>query len=326
MAYVTFSSRLVQQTSLFERDTPSSCRPFLKWAGGKRQLLPILLPRVPSLRRGRYHEPFIGGGALFFALSARGAFGERKARLSDINPELVNAYQVVRDQVDALMACLRTQVNEEAHFYAVRAQNPKELDPIERAARLLYLNKTCFNGLFRENQKGQFNVPFGHYPNPQICDEDTLYGAHHALQGVAIEESPFDETLQCAKPDDFVYFDPPYAPLSRTSSFVNYHAGGFHETDHIRLVENVTQLANRGVNVMLSNSAAAWVKALYQPFVVEEVYASRNINSKASGRGRVQELLVHAGPYARSLKKMGSDQLNFDKTTDGQPLLLQATA
>ncbi len=297
------SSRSSKQPTLFPEFEFRVYRPFLKWAGGKRQLLPVILPRVPSVRKGRYHEPFLGGGAVFFALKERGLLGTKKARLSDINQELVNAYQVVRDDVESLIGLLKTHKNEEEYYYKMRALDPQTLDPLERASRLIYLNKTCFNGLFRENQKGQFNVPFGRYPHPQICDAEVLLSAHYALKGTTIEVASFEETFEAAASGDFVYFDPPYAPLSPTSSFVNYHAGGFHEKEHIQLADGIQKLAERGVNVMASNSSVPWIRTLYQDCFTEEVLASRSINSRSDKRGRVLELLIHAGPYAKAFQR-----------------------
>lgn len=271
--------------------------PFLKWAGGKRQILPSLMQRTPDLSKARYHEPFVGGGALFFALREGGRLSRKGARLSDINPELVNSYQVVRDHVGPLIRALRRHKNEESHYYEVRALDPKELDPVQRAARLIYLNKTCFNGLFRENRHGHFNVPFGRYADPRFCAEDNLRAASAALQGVEIELQPFEAIAHTAKPGDFVYFDPPYMPVSRTSSFTRYSGPGFGEQAQIRLALLSASLAERGVNVLLSNSVAPLVQQLYQGFLIEEVRASRSINSKTDRRGKVSELLISAGPH-----------------------------
>ncbi|MCS6912804.1 MAG: DNA adenine methylase [Myxococcota bacterium] len=273
--------------------------PFLKWAGGKRQLLPELLRRVPSLRSGRYFEPFVGGGALFFALQQRGLLGRRGARLSDINADLINCYLMVRDQVEPLIQLLSRHRNEETYYYAVRAQDPRTLDPVQRAARLIYLNKTCFNGLFRENRHGLFNVPFGHYARPRFCDPEALRAASYALRGVAIEHSSFEEVEELAQPGDFVYFDPPYVPLSRTARFVQYSAGGFGPERQERLARCVATLAARGVSVLVSNSATPLVRGLYAGFLVEEVQANRAINSRGDRRGKVCELLIRAGPHAR---------------------------
>lgn len=300
-------------------------QPFLKWAGGKRQLLPVLLPRIPSLQNAYYHEPFLGGGALFFALCAQGRLDPKRAHLADINPELINAYQVVRDKIDMLVRELSYHRNEEDHYYQVRAWDPAQLGSVERAARLIYLNKTCFNGLFRENRKGQFNVPFGHYAHPSICDESSLRAASAALQGTSLRVSTFDETIQHVQKGDFVYFDPPYAPISRTSSFAQYHAGGFDEQAHVRLAHMAEQMGTAGVHVMLSNSTAPWLYDLYKNFYVEEVYANRSINSRALGRGRIKELLVHAGPYANAFQPT-NNRLWHPGESNSEPYAYEASA
>ena len=283
-------------------------RPFLKWAGGKRQLLPQLLSRVPGAFR-RYHEPFVGGGALFFALQARQQLPQG-ARLSDINPELVNAYQVVRDRVETLIVLLGAFRNEEDFYYEIRAQDPQTLDPVQRAARLLYLNRTCFNGLFRENRDGRFNVPFGRYRNLQILRENDLRAASRALRGICIEQSSFDALADCVEPGDFVYFDPPYAPLSRTASFTSYSRGGFDDEAQRRLGALVRALSARGVHVLLSNSSAPLIFDIYDhpEHLVEQVLASRAINSRADRRGKVHEVLVAAGPHVDSLRRRQASQ------------------
>lgn len=276
-------------------------RPFLKWAGGKRQLLPELLARLPGTL-GRYHEPFVGGGALFFALSGRGALTPRGARLADINPELINAYQMVRDQVETLIYLLDAFRNEEEFFYQVRGQDPRTLEPVQRAARLIYLNKTCFNGLFRENRRGHFNVPYGHYAAPHFCAANDLRAASRALRGVTIEVSPFSALGDLAQPGDFVYCDPPYAPVSRTASFTNYSSGGFDEDAQRQLADLIVDLGKRGVSVLLSNSAVPFTQTLYERCHVEQVYAKRAINSRGDRRGPVAELLVATGPIADELR------------------------
>lgn len=296
-------------------------KPFLKWAGGKRQLLPELVSRLPESfvraasaaragvsageRGGRYYEPFVGGGALFFALSGRGELNPAGARLSDINPELINAYQVVRDRVETLIKVLEAFRNEEEFFYQVRSQSPQALDPIERAARLIYLNKTCFNGLFRENRRGHFNVPYGHYPSPHFCAPNELRAASRALRGVTIEVSPFRSLAELCRPGDFVYCDPPYAPVSRTASFTSYSSGGFDESAQHELARLIVELGNRGVNVLLSNSAVPFTVALYKDCHVEQILAKRAINSRGDRRGKVPELLVATGPLAEQLRRRG---------------------
>lgn len=292
-------------------------RPFVKWAGGKRQLLPQLLSRVPRSFR-RYHEPFVGGGALFFALRGRQLLPQG-ARLADINPELVNAYQVVRDRVETLIVLLGAFRNEEDFYYEIRAQDPLSLDPVQRAARLLYLNRTCFNGLFRENRDGRFNVPFGRYRNLQILRENDLRASSRALRGVCIEQASFADLNDCVEPGDFVYLDPPYAPLSRTASFTSYSRGGFDDEAQRQLGALVRRLGSRGVHILLSNSSAPLIYDIYDhaDLHVEQVMASRAINSRADRRGKVAELLIAAGPHVDDLRQRGTD-------SQSQPLALSA--
>ncbi len=249
-------------------------------------MLPVLRPCVPETF-GTYHEPFVGGGALFYSLRPE------RAVLGDNNPELVNAYCVVRDDVEALIEGLGTHRYEKGHFLAVRALDPGKLSPIQRAARFIFLNRTCFNGLYRVNGKGQFNVPFGRYANPIICDAANLRACSTALQGVDVRREPFESVLERAVAGDFVYFDPPYLPISATSSFTGYTEDGFGLADHRRLRDVAAALKERGVHVLLSNSAAPAIRELYADgFEVKDVLAARAINSKADGRGAVTELVI----------------------------------
>jgi DNA adenine methylase len=264
-------------------------RPVLKWAGGKGRLLPELLSRLPDSFHA-YHEPFIGGGALFFALAGQGRLG--RAFLSDANPSLIDVYVALRDAVDEVIAALRQHVYEREHFYRVRALRPEALSLPERAARVIYLNKTCYNGLYRENRRGEFNVPFGRYKNPTICDEPNLRAAAWTLQGVAIARRRFSTVLDYAQPGDFVYFDPPYHPLSATANFTSYDRVGFGEADQRQLRDVFATLAERGARAMLSNSDTPFIRELYDGFRVEQVLAARAVNSKANGRGKVAEVIV----------------------------------
>jgi DNA adenine methylase len=280
----------------FARNTSAvevPARPFLKWAGGKAQLLPEILARVPA-RFGCYHEPFIGGGALFFALAGGARLGER-ALLSDLNPNLVQTWAAIRDDVDGVISALAPHVNHEDYFYRVRALEPASLSPAVRAARVIYLNKTGFNGLYRENRAGRFNVPFGRYVNPNTCDEPNLRAVSRALQGVSIETRDFLSVLDRARPDDFVYFDPPYVPVSATASFTAYsRGGGFGHAEQTALRDAFSELASRGVHVLLSNSDVPFVRELYAGFRIEQVWARRPINSNGAARGAVAEVLVTA--------------------------------
>jgi DNA adenine methylase len=265
-------------------DAPKAA-PFLKWVGGKTSLLPELLKHVPARLRG-YHEPFLGGGALFFATRPR------RAVLADDNGELIHCYQQVRDDVYGVLDALARHVYQKAHFQAVRALDPLRLAPAERAARLVYLNKTCFNGLWRVNRAGRFNVPIGRYKNPTFNNPSALISASHALRGAELVHAPFEQALQRSRPGDFVYLDPPYDPVSPTASFASYTAGGFSWEDQKRLAHSCILLNRRGVRFLLSNSATERVRELYKGFEQRMVRAPRFINSKAEGRGRVDELLV----------------------------------
>lgn len=263
-----------------------SPRPFLKWAGGKGQLIQQYLSYFPR-EFDTYYEPFLGGGAIFFYLLPP------QAVLTDLNPELVNVYCCVRDRVEAVIALLEQhqQSHCREYYYQVRS-NPGKT-PVERAARLIYLNKTCFNGLYRENSKGQFNVPMGKYKSPKICHPELLYAVSNTLKHTQIEMQPFDKILEAATTKrDFVYFDPPYHPISATSRFTSYNRYSFHIADQIRLRDAFTELARRGVKVMLSNSDCPLIRELYQGFKIHTIYAGRSINSNAQRRGKITEVLV----------------------------------
>ena len=264
-------------------------RPFLKWAGGKQRLLmqyKRYFPQADTI--GRYFEPFIGSAAVFFHQQYS------QATLSDQNGKLIEVYRLVRDNLDQVLLTLKLHQNESDYYYTIRAQNPADLAPAERVARLIYLNKTCYNGLYRENSKGEFNVPFGRYKNPKICDEARLRAASAVLQGVDLQVSDFAKTVETAVAEDFVYFDPPYVPLSPTSNFTSYNKNGFGQVDQERLAKTVAQLTDLGVKVMLSNSSASLVYDLYgrSPYRLIDIQARRNINSHATRRGPVKELLI----------------------------------
>ena len=276
--------------------TATAAGPFLKWAGGKRQLLPRILDLVPR-RIDTYYEPFLGGGALFFALAARGAF--RRAVLTDTNDELVNCYRAVRDDVESVITALRRFRNTPEHYYRVRAQSPSRLAPVARAARVIYLNRCGYNGLYRVNSSGRFNVPFGRYVRPTICDPVKLRAAARALRAVEIRHADFGEVLGAERfgGDDFVYLDPPYVPVSATASFTAY-AGDFGPAEQQRLASALRALSARRVSALLSNSDCAATRALYRGLDLEAVQARRAINSVGRGRGAVGELLVRSFRYA----------------------------
>jgi DNA adenine methylase len=261
-------------------------RPFLKWAGGKGQLLSQLAPLLPAEPVRRYFEPFVGGGAMFFAMEPRVAI------LSDINPELIDVYTAVQRDVEGLIAALAPHRYEEAYYYEVRAWDPAELPLLDRAARTIYLNRAGFNGLYRLNSKGGFNVPFGRHTNPTLCDAPNLRACSRALADAHIEVRRFDAILDHAEPSDFVYLDPPYVPLSATSNFTSYSATSFDEPEQRELAEVFRELTRRGVKAMLSNSNAPLVHELYEGFDIQLVSARRNINSKATSRHAIHEVLV----------------------------------
>ena len=287
-------------------------RPLLKWAGGKRQLLPVLRQYYPDSFR-RYVEPFFGSGAVFFDLYNAGRLTDRHARLIDNNPDLVGCYRTLRDSPEAVIAALEPLA--EGHraggarfFYDVRDGRFNPARAVadgtyapELAAMLIYLNRTGFNGLFRLNRRGEFNVPAGRYKNPRICDADHLRDVAGALGGnrISIERGSFEQSLADAASGDFVYCDPPYAPLSRTACFAQYTAGGFSMTDQERLQQAVVAAAERGAIVVVSNSSAREIEEMYRSAAarraglrVRRVPARRAINSRASLRGPVDELIV----------------------------------
>ncbi|GAB4364633.1 MAG: DNA adenine methylase [Elainellaceae cyanobacterium] len=266
--------------------SPVSPRPFLKWAGGKGQLIQQYLPYFPRNFR-TYYEPFLGGGAIFFHLLPP------QAMLTDINPELVNVYRCIRDRVDAVIALLEQHQQQHCRDYYYQMRSTVSEDAVERAARLIYLNRTCYNGLYRENAKGQFNVPMGRYKAPKVCNLDLLRSVSQALQSTEIALESFDAVLTRARTSqDFVYFDPPYHPISATSRFTAYSRYSFHPADQIHLHDTFVELANRGVKVMLSNSDCPFVRDLYQNFTIHTITASRAINSNAQRRGKITEVLV----------------------------------
>ncbi len=271
--------------------------PFVKWVGGKRQLLQqfkdrgLYPPAAFDPIRNTYFEPFVGGGAVFFDLLPS------KAVLSDSNAELVATYNIIKNDVEKLIASLRKHIYEKEYFLAMRAKGVHELSDLQIASRFIYLNRTCFNGLYRVNSKGQFNVPFGAYSNPRICDAENLRKVALALRNVRIEHENYDHVLKRAKKGDFIYFDPPYHPLSETSSFTSYTANGFTADDQIKLRDTFVALHERGCFVMLSNSSAPFINEIYSSVPVNsieihDVYAGRNINAVAKGRGRVAEVVV----------------------------------
>jgi DNA adenine methylase len=300
-------------TRLSEPPAPT-LRPFLKWAGGKRQLLPALRRFYPA-EFGRYFEPFVGSGAVFFDLTAGGRLDGRRAFLTDSNTDLVGCYRAVRDWPGEILGQLERLArghasNPTEHFYRTRERfNRQRMRLADRAdgytpalaAMLMYLNRTAFNGLFRLNAAGGFNVPAGRYVNPRIVDHALVEAVSAALRrkSVSIELAPFEHALERAEPGDFLYFDPPYAPLSATARFTSYTQRPFALADHARLRDAAVELASRGCHVMVSNSSAGEIATLYEdPHVaraglrVHRLPARRAINSRASARGPIVEFLL----------------------------------
>lgn len=265
-------------------------KPVLKWAGGKSQLLSQLRALFPE-RCERLLEPFVGGGAVFLA-----AHASLRTKINDANPEIANLYQSIRDRPTELMAALDALAARysEHHYYDVRSAEPA--DPVERAARTLYLNKTGFNGLYRQNARGTFNVPFGKRVEcPRLYGRENLLRISQRLASVEIANVDFETLLDEAGEGDFVYCDPPYEPLSATSSFNAYKAGGFSRSEQVRLKEACERAVARGAKVAVSNSAAEFIQRLYAEHTVHSVSARRSINSNASGRGEIREILVQLG-------------------------------
>ncbi len=264
--------------------------PFIKWAGGKRQILKHLISSLDKFRN--YHEPFLGGGALFFELYNRNMIN--KAYLYDYNIELINTYNVVRTDVFSLINELKNPLykNEKGAFYKIRSLGVN--NNIQGAARFIYLNKTAYNGLYRVNSEGKFNAPFGKYDRITLVDQEKLLLDSKALQKAELLACDFSEVTKYAKKDDLIYFDPPYQPLSKTSNFTSYTDKCFSENDQVRLAEVFKGLVAKGCNVMLSNSNTKLIHELYAEYNIEEVYANRAINSKGNKRGKISELIVRS--------------------------------
>lgn len=285
----------MRETGTREQMNPS---PIVKWAGGKGQLLSQFEPFFPA-SFGRYLEPFVGGGAVFFHLYGRSRLAHKEITLIDHLEELINCYRCVKNQLEDLIAELRRHEPHRLdgdYYYRVRGwdRQPDYADrsDVERAARTLFLNRTCYNGLYRVNRRGQFNVPFGRYRNPTICDIDNLRATSRALQGATLLVGDFSHCLEVAGPGDFVYLDPPYHPLSDTASFTSYTSLDFGVEDQERLAALFCELDRRGCQVMLSNSSTDFIRDLYDGYEQVEVQAIRAISCKGDERGAIPELLV----------------------------------
>ena len=266
--------------------------PVVKWGGGKRQLLPQILPLIPK-RMSAYCEPFLGGGAVLFALQPR------RALVNDLNQDLITVYRVIKENADALIEHLSHHENTPEYFYRIRdLDRDKEayaaMSDVEKASRLLYLNKTCYNGLFRVNASGAFNSPYGHYRRPNIVNEQTIRGVSRYFNSCDITffSGDFASVLEQVPKGGFVYLDPPYDPVSDTASFTGYNRGGFGREEQVRLKECCDALTARGVKFLLSNSATPFIRELYGSYRVSIVQARRAVNSVASRRGAIEEVLV----------------------------------
>lgn len=291
IATIEKKSALTPRVSLKRNDL---LQPFLKWAGGKRQLVPEIRKYIPQKFK-LYFEPFIGAGAVLFDLQPQAAL------INDANEELINCYRVIQEDPEALIAHTREHRNTEEYYYQLRSvdRDPgfKKLSLLERASRIIFLNKTCYNGLFRVNSQGQFNVPFGKYANPVIVDEIVIRAVSRYFNDahVQISNDDFETALSGASRGDFVYLDPPYDPLSDTSSFTGYNLNSFGRDEQRRLQRVCDDLTRRGCKVLLSNSATDFVRELYSDtsrYTMVEVEASRNINSVGTSRGKISELLI----------------------------------
>ena len=271
-------------------------KPFVKWAGGKRQLIPILNQNLPE-SFGMYYEPFLGGGALLFHILTDK--NGQKCSISDLNSDLVLAYTTIRDRIDALITSLKNheknyQKNSESYYYSIRESNPRS--EIEKTSRLIFLNRTCFNGLYRVNSKGKFNVPLGKYSNPNIVNEENLRAVSHILQSsrISIKCRDFEAVLRDAKRGDLVYFDPPYQPVSSTANFTSYTNKDFTYDDLTRLSELCLKLDSRGCKILLSNSDSKEVSDIFakSPWKITRIEANRSINSNSKKRTGHFELLI----------------------------------
>lgn len=265
--------------------------PFLKWVGGKRQLMPAIKELIPK-KHTDYYEPFIGGGAVLFELQPK------KAIINDFNEELINVYQTIKENPEELILDLKTHKNESDYFYDLRALDREEsfenMSNIKKASRVIYLNKTCYNGLYRVNNSGEFNSPFGRYKNPNIVNETTIRAVSKYLNtnNITILNGDFETALKGIKKGDFVYFDPPYHPVSSSSNFTGYIQGGFDMYEQVRLRDLCNELNKKGVSFLLSNSATQFIEDLYKDYKISYVKANRSINSNAKKRGEIDEVLI----------------------------------
>lgn len=268
-------------------------KPILKWVGGKAQLLEIIKENMPETF-DTYFEPFIGGGAIFFNVEPQ------KALINDLNTDLINVYKVIKKKPKDLIDLLETHKNKhnKDYYYTIRALDRdntySDLTDVEKAARVIYLNKTCYNGLYRVNKKGEFNVPLGSYTNPRICDEANITEVSRFFnkRKIKVFNEDFAKFLKKVKDNDFIYLDPPYDPTSDSSDFTNYQKEGFSKEDQIRLKKTCDEMNEKGAKFMLSNSCTPFICELYKDYHIKKVWAKRNVNSKGNKRGPVEEVLI----------------------------------
>lgn len=274
-------------------------KPFLKWVGGKTKLVPELVEMFPK-KFDNYFEPFVGGGALFYEVIQKYNVGF--SSINDINKKLIIAYKQIKQNPKELISLLKTIDDEykklsleekEKYFYSIRKKyNEETIDDKTTASYLIFLNKTCFNGMYRENSKGQYNIPFGDQKNPNICDKENIFAVSKCLEHTEITDYSFEESVKKCKKNDLIYFDPPYYPVNATSSFTAYSKSSFGEIEQKKLKEVFANLANRGCFVMLSNSHTPFIEDLYKDFNINYRYAARSINSKGDKRGKIKEVVV----------------------------------
>ncbi|RZA00671.1 MAG: DNA adenine methylase [Sphingobacteriaceae bacterium] len=267
--------------------------PFLKWVGGKRQLISSIVELLPpNINNYNYVEPFIGGGAVLFHLQPKNAI------INDFNKELINVYSVIKNHLDELIIDLRTHKNDSDYFYEIRSLDRgnkfENLTNIQRASRIIFLNKTCFNGLYRVNNAGEFNAPFGRYKNPNIVNEPTLKAVSKYLNqnNIQLNSGDYNTVLEKVKPNSFIYLDPPYHPVSESSNFTGYVQGGWNQYDQVDLRKACDELDKKGIKFLLSNSATDFIKDQYANYNIKIVKANRNINSDGEKRGEVDEVLI----------------------------------
>lgn len=278
-----------------------SGKPFVKWVGGKGKLIPELIKYIPK-SINNYYEPFVGGGALFYSLCSNQSFKIKKSYINDINGKLINAYKQIKDNSEKLIGELKKieieyreldLEKQKEYFYKIRKlYNENNISDLTRAVYLIFLNKTGFNGMYRENSSGGFNIPFGDQPNPTICDENNIIAVSKLLQNTIITSESFEIAVSKCKKGDFVYFDPPYHPINKTSSFTSYSKNSFNQDDQEKLCNVFKKLDKKGCFVMLSNSNTPFIKKLYKDYNINYVMAARSINSDGNGRGKIKEIIV----------------------------------